>query len=239
MSKTKVSSIKAKAKTSIGTRKESSLHRSLKFQYSGLGGETETLTGDYVCDACTAKGELIEVQTGSLGPLKEKVGTLCLNHKVRIIHPIIAQKLIELCDAEGKFLRRRKSPKKGSIWDLFKALVYAPNLPLLDNLTIELAVVDIVEKRIDDGLGSWRRKGIRIADRSISAWHHSVVLKKPKDYFQFIPFKKNERFTARDLGEKAGIDEGLARKTLYTLVKMGLVERPGKLGRSYIYSRSY
>ena len=229
----------SKTKTTIGTRKESSLHRSLKFRYSGEDGETESLTGDYVCDACTAKGELIEVQTGSLGPLREKVGILCQNHRVRIIHPIIAQKQIELCDADGKFLRRRKSPKKGSPWDLFNALVYAPELPLLGNLTIELAVVDIVEKRIADGSGSWRRKGIRIADRSLGAWHHSVVLKKPKDYFQFIQFKKNERFTVRDLGEKAGIDEGLARKTLYTLTRMGLVERLGKQGRFYIYGRSY
>ena len=225
--------------STIGTRKESSLHRSLKFQYSGLDGDTETLTGNYVCDACTAKGELIEVQTGSLGPLREKVKTLCLDHKVRIIHPIIAQKQIELCDADGKFLRRRKSPKKGSPWDLFNALIYAPELPLLKNLTIELVVVDVVEKRIDDGSGSWRRKGVRISDRSIGARHHSVVLKKPKDYFQFIPFEKNERFTVRDLGEKAGIETGLARKTLYALTKMGLVERLGKLARYYVYMRSY
>ena len=230
MSKTNISS--------IGTRKESSLHRSLKLQYSGKDGETETTIGDYVCDACTARGELIEVQTGSLGPLKEKVEALCVNHKVRIIHPIIAQKQIELCDTDGKFIHRRKSPKKGNPWDLFNALVYAPELPLLDNLSIELAIVDVVEKRINDGSGSWRRKGVSITDRSIGVWHHSVVLKKPKDYCRFIPFKTKERFTARDLGEKAGIDENLARKTLYTLTKMGLVERLGKLGRFYVYVRN-
>ena len=228
MSKTKVSS--------IGARRESSLHRSLKFQYSGYNGEIEAPAGDYVCDACTARGELIEIQTGSFGPLREKVEALCQNHKVRIIHPIIKQKQIELCDADGKFIRMRKSPKKGKPWDLFNALIYAPKLPLLKNLTIELVVVDIIEKRVDDGSGSWRRKGVRIADRSIGAWHHSVVLKKPKDYCQFIPFKKNERFIVRDLGEKAGIETSLARKTLYTLTKMGLVERLGKLGRAYVYS---
>ena len=222
---------------SIGTKKESSLHRSLKFRYSGESGDTETLAGSYVCDGRTGEGELIEVQTGSFGPLKEKVKKLTKTGKVRIIHPIIAQKHIELYDTEGRLIHRRKSPRKGNTCDLFNALIYAPLLPLLKNLTIELAVIDIVEKRVDDGKGSWRRKGVSISDRFLGAWRHSVVLKSLKDYLQFIPFKKTELFTVRDLGEKAGINASLARKALYTLTKMGLVEQAGKQGRAHLYKR--
>ena len=222
---------------SIGTKKESSLHRSLKFHYSGSGGDTETLAGPYVCDGRTSEGELIEVQTGSFGPLKEKVKSLTLKNKVRIIHPIIVQKHIELFDTEGRLLHRRKSPRKGSTWDLFSVLIYAPELPRLKKLTIELAEIDVIEKRIDDGKGSWRRRGVRIADRFLGAWHGSVILKGPRDYYRFIPFKKAELFTARDLGEQAGINLALARKALYVLTKMGLVERAGKRGRSFVYER--
>ena len=226
---------KKKPVSSIGTRKESSLHRALKFRYSGNGGDTETLAGPYVCDACTSKGELIEVQTGSFGPLKEKVETLTQDYKVRVIHPIIVQKHIELYSKDGRLLRRRKSPRKGCTWDLFNALIYAPELPLLKNFTVELALIDAIEKRIDDGKGSWRRKGVSITDRSLAAWHGSVVLSKPKDYYQFIPFKKTERFTARDLGEQAGINTAFARKALYVLTKIGLVERVGKQGNTLVY----
>ena len=221
----------------IGTKKESSLHRSLKFRYSGSTGVTETQAGSYVCDGRTSKGELIEVQTGSLGPLKEKVPALALLGKVRIIHPIIVQKYIELYDTKGRLLHRRKSPRKGSTWDLFNALLYAPLLPLCKNLTMELAVIEAVEKRIADGKGSWRRKGVSISDRFLGAWHHSVILKNPRDYYQFIPFKKHEQFTVRNLAEKAGIKADLARKTLYVLTKMGLAERVGKQGRSLLYER--
>jgi hypothetical protein len=219
-------------------KKESSLHRSLKFQYSGEGGSTEKLTGAYVCDACTSKGEYIEVQTGSFAPLREKAKTLTQNASLRIIHPIIVKKQIELYDTSGQKLHSRKSPKKGSIWDLFKVLVYAPELPLLKNLTVELALVDVVEKRVNDGSGSWRRKGVRIDDRLLEAWHHSVRLKGLKDYRQFVPFKKNELFTVRNLAEKAGINAALARKTLYALAKMGLVEKAGRQGRALVYRRS-
>jgi hypothetical protein len=223
------------AASSIGTKKESSLHRSLKFQYSGCGGVIEARVGDYVCDGQTSEGEIIEVQTGSLGPLKEKVKCLVQTGKVRIIYPIIEKKNIELYDANGSLLYRRKSPQKGSAWDLFKALVYAPELCLLKNLTIELAIIDISEKRVNDGKGSWRRKGVSINDRFLDTWHRSLVLSKRDDYYQFIPFKKNEFFTVRDLEEKAGINVSLARKTLYVLTKMGIVERSGKQGNTYIY----
>ena len=217
----------------IGTKNESSLHRSLKFRYSDEA--IEKPLGSYVCDGQSSDGEIIEVQTGSFGPLKEKLNYFVQLSKVRIIHPIINEKLIELYDAEGRIIHRRKSPRKGSAWDLFKALIYAPELPLKKNIILELAVVDITEKRIADGKGSWRRKGVRIADRSLSACHRSIVLSKPDDYRQFIPFKKKEPFNVRDLGEKAGINTALARKTLYVLSKIGLVQRTGKCGRAYIY----
>jgi hypothetical protein len=228
---------KARTVSSIGTEKESCLHRSLKFRYSGEDGETEVLTGTYVCDGRTNSGELIEVQTGSFSPLKEKAEDLCKKNKVRIVHPIIHQKYIELYETDGQLRHRKKSPRKGSIWDVFNSLVYAPELPLLKKLTIELAIVDVIEKRINDGTGSWRRKGVRIADRSVSAWRESVILKRLKDYCQFIPFKKKERFTVRDLTEKAGINMHLARKTLYVLAKMNIIKRVGKQGRALVYKR--
>jgi len=221
-------------RSSIAARNESSLHRSLKFRYAE-GGATETPVGDYVCDGLSGEGEYIEVQTGSFGPLREKVKFLAQSGKVRVIHPIISQKQIELYNPDGSLLRKRKSPVKGSSWDVFKALLYAPELPLLKNLAIELAIVDIIEKRLDDGKGSWRRRGVSITDRLIGAWRQTIVLAKPKDYKQFIPFRKSESFSVRDLAEKAGIDVGLARKAVYVLAKMDLVERIGKRGNALLY----
>jgi hypothetical protein len=220
----------------IGIERESSLHRTLKYRYSGGEGWTEARAGDYVCDARTGEGELIEVQTGSFGPLKEKVKNLAQAGKVRIIYPVVICKQIELYDAGGKLLKNYKSPRKGSSWDLFKALLYAPDLPLLENLTIELAMVDILEKRVDDGKGSWRRKGIRVSDRLLSAWREGIALTGPGDYYRFIPFKKKESFTVRDMGKKAGITTILARKCVYVLTRMGLVAKTGKQGRWFVYT---
>ncbi|MDR0877703.1 MAG: hypothetical protein LBN21_06595 [Treponema sp.] len=219
----------------IGTEKESSLHHALKFRYAKSGGKTEVPFGLYVADGVREDGEIIEVQTGSFGPLKQKVHELRKNAPVRIIHPIIIAKYIDVFDTDGQLLYRRKSPRRGSEWDLFKALLYAPELAACPGVMIELALVDVLEKRIKDGKGSWRRKGISLAGRELAAWHDTIILKKRADYRRFLPFASDETFTVNDLGKQARITVDLARKTLYVLTKMEVIERIGKKGNAFLY----
>ena len=221
---------------SIGTRHETSLHRDLKFSYAGQKGQTEVELGGFVADGISADGEFIEVQTGSFGPLKKKVNEFALQGKVRVVYPVIINKYIEVCEKNGKRKYRRKSPRRGNPWDLFDALVYAPDLPLIPGLSIELALVDVEEYRVSDGKGSWRRKGVSIKDRKLLAVHERIRLEKPVDYLRFVPFSKKEAFTAAKLGEKTGISIDLARKTLYVLCRLGMVEKTGKRGNTLVYS---
>jgi hypothetical protein len=209
----------------------------LKFRYSGAGGETEVVRGGYVCDGVTEGGDMIEVQTGSFGPLKQKIPRLLLQGPVRLIHPIILRKTIETRDDRGALLRRRLSPRKGSAWDLFNALIHAPELPLLRGLSLELALVDVLETRILDGKGSWRRRGASVTDRRVTEYHETMAFNAPGDYRFFLPFKAGEPFTSKSLGEKAGIQAGLARKALYVLNRIGLAERSGKAGNAYVYQQ--
>lgn len=219
---------------SIGTKHESSLHRALKFHYTGEG-KTEITRGNYVCDGLNPTGELIEIQTGSFGPLKAKVRELVKFGRVRIVHPIITRKIIKRYDPAGTLLSRRISPRKGTIWDLFKVLIYAPDLPLLEDLVIELVLVETEEKWVRDGRGSWRRGGDSIVDRILTRYQGSVPLICPADYRRFIPFREKECFTVRELGEKVRINTVIARKSLYVLTRMELVERVEKRGRSWVY----
>jgi len=223
---------------SIGTRNESSLHKTLKFQYTGPGGKTEVETGEFVADGVRNDGEYIEVQTGSFGPLRKKVTELAKSANVRIIHPIAVTKKIEVYDPKGKLLYRRKSPVRGCIWDIFDALLSAPCLPLVKGVAVEIALVDTCEKRIKDGKGTWRHKGISKHDKELAAFHKSIVLTKKADYLKhFVPFKKGEEFTVSLLAQKAEIKTDSARKALYVLTKMKAVKRIGKKGNSWLYIR--
>ncbi|MCL2805374.1 MAG: hypothetical protein FWD26_05490 [Treponema sp.] len=223
---------------SIGIKNESSLHRTLKFQYVGPGGKTEEAVGEYIADGINSCGEYIEVQTGSFGPLKKKIKEFTSCGKVRIIHPIVVSKKIEVYAQDGTFLYRRKSPKKGSPWDIFNALLYAPELPLTKGVTIELVMADIIEKRVKNGKGSWRRGGISIQDKELSVWHGRITLNKKADYLRFIPFKKGEEFTVSSLSQQTGIKKPTVQKALYVLTKMKLVKRVCKKKNAWIYEKN-
>jgi len=222
---------------SIGVENESSLHRALKYKYAGPGGKTEAPVGEFVADGISKEGEYIEVQTGSFAPLKKKVKEFAALGRVRIIHPIALTKRLEVYDTKGVLLYRKKSPKKGSLWSLFDALLHAPELPLVKGVTLEVVLADITEKRVKDGKGARRRRGISIKDRELAVWHESILLKKPSDYLRFVPFKKNEEFTVSLLAERAEIDKWTAGKALYVLTKLKIVERIGKKGRELLYIR--
>ncbi|MDR1618410.1 MAG: hypothetical protein LBS06_05105 [Treponema sp.] len=223
----------------IGIERESGLHRTLKFRYAGAGGRVESTLEGYVCDGISQEGEIIEVQTGSFGPLKRKARDLATLGRVRIVYPVILRKYIEVYDTEGNRLYRRGSPRRGSEWDLFKALIHAPELPGTSGISIELALVEVLEKRVRDGRGSWRRRGDSIVDRDLAAWRGSIDLAGEEDYRRFVPFGDRERFTAKDLAGKAGIEPALAGKTLYVLQKTGLVKRLEKKGRAWVYKTAF
>jgi hypothetical protein len=104
---------------------------------------------------------------------------------------------------------------------------------------VELALVDVTERRVQDGRGSWRRKGISILDKSLVAYHGSLVLAGPDDYRRLVPFGEQEAFTAQELGKRAGVKAELARKALYTMRKLGVVEQSGKQGRAWVYRALY
>ena len=223
--------------SSIGTRGESSLHRFLKYRYSARGKTEEEVDG-FIADGINQDGEIIEVQTGSFGPLKKKMPVFAALGSVNIIHPIIISKYIETFDENGKRLYRRKSPRRGSEWDLFNNLLYAPELVLIPGLCIELVMVDVIEKRVRDGKGSWHRKGASIQDRELCAWHGCRKLKGPADFRVFIPFAKDEEFTTAQLAQKAGIDTGLALKTINVLKKISVIQKTGTKGRAWLYQLS-
>jgi ribosomal protein S25 len=219
----------------IGTRNETSLHRDLKFSYAGQDGRTEAEVGGFVADGISASGEFIEIQTTNFAALREKVKNFTARGKVRIVYPAIITKYLEVFTVRGKRVYRRKSNRQGTPWDLFNALVYAPDLPFLPRVSIEIVLVDASEQRVRDGKGSWRRKGLSIRDRELVTVHERICLKKPADYRRFVPFQENEEFTSASLAEKAGVSLVLAQKTLYVLTKLGIVSRTGKQRNTFIY----
>jgi hypothetical protein len=201
-------------------------------------GATEVAMAGFICDAVRVDGSVIEVQTGSYAPLCKKVLYFAKQKvHVTIITPIIKKKFIELYDCDGQLLRKSVSPKKENLYQLFDYLVYAPELACQKNVTIVLCVVEVLEKRIDDGKGSYHRKGISISDTVMLQCCEAFPYKTKREFATFIPFKKNEIFTVSSFAKTARLKRELASKTLFTLNKMKVVERVGKNGNSFLYKK--
>ena len=78
----------------------------------------ESEVGRYVVDI-VKQGRLVEIQSGTSAAFRRKLG-LSEEHVVHLVYPVAQIKYIAYISPEtGERLRRRKSPKEGTVWDVF------------------------------------------------------------------------------------------------------------------------
>jgi hypothetical protein len=197
------------------------------------GDQVETQVDGYIIDI--RRGDLlIEIQTRSFSSLRPKLEQLISVHPVRVVHPIAVNRWI-VREADGGRIQRRKSPRHGRVEHLFQELVYIPHLLAHPNLSVEIVFIEDEVTWIDDGRGSWRRKGWRIADRRLVGVQGRLSFNSLADYTRLLPAGLPEVFTNSDLARTAGMPPRLAQKMTYTLRKSGLIDLEGIQGRSYSF----
>lgn len=220
---------------SIGLENERSLHASLKKWYAIPGDRLEVKIDGYIIDL-VRNDILVEIQTRNFSAMGKKLRKLVLDHRVRLIHPIATIKWIIKLENDGEtIISRRKSPKNGSIYNLFDELIRIPDLMNNDNFSIELLMIIEEEIRIDDGKGSWRRKGVSISDRRLLEVVRKVKLIDKDDFRIFIPENIDEPFSNKTLSIAVGIPLAKVRKATYCLKKMHLIKEVGKKGNELLF----
>ena len=120
---------------------EYSLHSEIKDWYRVSGDKLEVKVENSIVDVLRGK-LLIEIQTGNFSAIKNKLTKLLSSSQVRLVYPIAKIKWIVHVSKSGKFVKRRKSPKKGKATDLFYELVYAPNLIKDSNFSLEILLIE-------------------------------------------------------------------------------------------------
>lgn len=221
----------------IGTRNEGSLHASLKEYYHQPGDIVEGSVDGYVIDLVQAD-RLVEIQTTNFGAMKGKLVHLLQSHQVHLVYPIAAERQLVLVAPEtGELLNARKSPKKGTIYDLFSELVRIPHLLPHPRLTVEALLVIDQEIRCADGQGSWRRRGVSIVDRRLVEVVEQRSFVTAKDYLGVLPQGLLGPFTNKELALACKIKVPQARKVTYTLKKAGFLTEVGKTGNEILHER--
>ena len=135
----------------------------------------------------------------------------------------------------GEITQKRKSPKKGNPYLAFKELYTIRDFLQDPNFHVRLVLMDMEEYRLLNGWSRDKKRGSKRYDRLPLRLEDEVILDSPKDYLQFLPLELEETFTSEDLAKLVKIPRKLAGTVLLILWQLGLVERSGKCGRSYLY----
>lgn len=218
----------------IGTLAEKSLHAALKEWIAEPGDRFEVKTGRFIIDI-VRNDTLIEIQTRHLYAMKRKLTRLLPDYSIHLYHPIPQARWIIRESAQGQFISRRKSPKKGKILDIFTELVCVPHLLLEPNLTLHIMLTHEESILRDDGKGSWRRKGWSNYDRRLLDVVEVVSFRTAADYLGILPAGLPQPFTNKALAKALGCRANIAQKITYTLRAMELIKQVGKEGRATLF----
>jgi hypothetical protein len=216
---------------------EYSLHSEIKDWYSVSGDQLEARVDGFIIDILR-DNLLIEIQTRNFSVIKKKLVRLLLNNEIRLVYPIAKLKWIVHVSKLGEFVRKRKSPKKGKITDLFFELVHMAHLIRDKNFSIEILLIEEEELRCNDGKGSWKRRGVSVKDRKLLNVFNRIVFENSRDFLRFLPNDMVEPFTNKLLATKLGISIKLAQKITYCLRKMDAISVVGKKRKELLFKVS-
>ena len=221
--------------TSIGELNERSLHRALKARYAAGGAATEQTVDGFVADVFTG-GRIVEVHTGSFAPLKRKLPRLLARHPVTLVHPIARDRyIVKTVTDPAVAPKRRRSPKHGSVFDVFSALVSIPALLAHPNLTLEVVLtVEEEVRKVNEGRTRWRYGWVRV-DRRLLDVVATHAIASMTDLFALVEADLPDEFTAQDMANAMRSSRRLGGQAAYCFRKGGVSAVCGKRGNALVY----
>jgi hypothetical protein len=223
----------------FSTSNEKPLHAVLKTWYSKPEDRLEAEVDGYVIDILQ-DGMLVEIQTQNFAAIKTKIADLAARHTIRVVHPIAKEKWIVKLPVNGLgHSKRRKSPKRGRVTEIFKELVSFPELLMSPNFSLEVLMIQEEEVRRYVGNRRWRTRGWAVEERRLLGVLESHLFERPESFLKLISPGLPEKFTTQELADAMGESRNLAQRAAYCARKMDIIQKIGKRGRSHLYSFSH
>ena len=221
----------------IGTYKEKKLHIMLKKFFEPNEDWHEVPTNGFIADI-RRDGVITEIETNGFSGLGDKLEAYLPEYRVNLVYPLAAKKYVSWIDPETMEISPRKtSPKKQSAYDLLFELVRILPYVRSENLVVLGPLLEIDEYKIRDGWGSGGKRGAHRFERMPTDIYGMVCLATDDDYRHYIPENCTDEFTVKDFANGARIDEDTARAVVKVMEARGVIEKLGKKGRSFVYSR--
>lgn len=218
---------------SIGEYQEKAIHFILKNYFECDLDKMEVKIDGMIADICNENG-IIEIQTRNFDRLRKKLDVFLEKYDTTIVYPLIKSKKITWLNSENSADYNRKSPIHMNIFNAFKELYKIKTYLINKNLHFCFVFVDIVEFKNLDGYGKDKKK------KASSFNKLPINISEIINFDSFLDFKNifdgsEGEFTSKSLAKMKKIKLKDAQVALTVLSYLGIVEKIGKDGRSFIY----
>lgn len=245
----------------INTYNETTLHKKLKELYAKEhnGATEKTIEGTHtIADILLLNGDVIEIQTGAISALKNKIKHLISNGKnITIVRPIAMEKHIEMYDENNNLLYTKKSPKHETVYSVGRGLLGVAMYLTNPRVALEMPIVKIVEKRQKTNspvqLENRSRRHLKCwipIDKDLLSIEGKYCYKTVDDYRSLIPQSVPQVFTIKDYMtmiskvdfgyklSKSDVNSNMksVKSWVWLLKNIGIIEEHGKLGKAKTYS---
>lgn len=227
---------KASAFESIGTKQEKTLHRAIKYYLCPDEQCHEFKIGRFIADIYQ-NGHVIEIQTGSFGSLKKKLGFLLPGYQITIVYPVIRKKVFRTIDEMGIMSPMRPSPKTGVPLSIGKELFQIKDYLTHPHLDFLIFLIDVEEYRTKTIVDSFRKPYDRI-DQYPKGEPQIIPLKTVADYKKLLPEALPFSFTAEDFRKVAKVGKSDVSRILSVFQTLEILRKNGKVGRAFLYEKS-
>jgi len=224
------------SKNGIGQLNEYSIHSQLKDLHDGPDAVCEARVDNYIVDV-VQEGKLIEIQTKNFFSIRKKLENLLEKHPVLLVAPLPAVTHITVMDAAKKtILYKRKSPKKNTLAGIAPELCRITTVLGHPNFTLKVLMTEEEDIRINDGKGSWRRRGISLSDRKLISIQEEHLFTEKKDYLRLLPPSLPDEFTNKDITAALKIPPRTAQGITYCLKSLHLIKITRKSGKKQFFT---
>ena len=226
---------------SVGTQNEKAIHAALKNYYAPFSDEQEVKIGGYFADAVCEDG-IFEIQTRQLYKLKDKLGAFLEFSRVTVVYPsACVLGTVYINEDSGEIVKETPPRKISSLLKVFEELYSIRGFLNSENLRIIITRLN-VQKRVyfrgnelPNIASRSARKKCRIEKIPLE-FRDEIILENKADYKRFLPEGLDGEFTKKDFARAVG--ESASSLRLEVLRTVGVVEKVGQRGKSYLYRGS-
>lgn len=229
---------------SVGTQNEKILHAVLKNYYAPFADEQEIKLGGYFADAVCEDG-IFEIQTRQLYKLKDKLRDFLKCSRVTVVYPTAyALGTTYISEDSGEIVKETPMRNMNSLLKVFEELYSIREFLNNENLRIIIARLKIQRRvyfrgtELPDLTKRWAKKKLRVEKMPLE-FCEEMILEGKADYARFFPASSlhplSDVFTKKEFAKAVG--ESASSLRLEVLRTVGVIERCGKKGNSFLYKR--